>query len=204
MPDLRMLPVGPDDSGQPVQVGLHEIAYRKVNSFLWLLSVSVAVGCLVGAVTLLEIDEIQTRGILAQKEQAVQDSGTQLEDAMRIITKGLGFNLLILPADQDLNELHLEGTLSSSMPESYADRLANSEIVTINHLLPTVTQKIEWSDMSDRLGSAAERRDLMGRRDETDADDVGQRDVPDPGDADPFSMLRDAASGGSSEHEVRY
>jgi hypothetical protein len=112
---------------------LHEISHRKLNFAMGLLSVVVAVGCFVGAKTLLRADEIRT-------EQA----GKQLEDEMRKITKGLGFNILILAEDQNVNELHTEGTLSTSMPEEYVDRLANSKIVTINHLLPMVVRKRHW------------------------------------------------------------
>ncbi len=123
-----------------------EIVHRKVNFLLGLLSVSVAVGCLVGAVTLLKTDEIRTGQILAQKQNDVKKAGAELEDSMRKIMKGLGFNILILPQDQDLNELHLEGTLSKTMPEAYVDRLAKSTIVTVNHLLPTVVKKLTWPE----------------------------------------------------------
>lgn len=115
---------------------LREISHRKLNFVMGLVSVAVAVGCFVGARTLLRADEIQT-------EQA----GKALEDSMRKITKGLGFNILILPEDQDVNELHTEGTLSKSMPYEYVERLANSKIVTINHLLPLVVRKVRMSDI---------------------------------------------------------
>ena len=137
---------------------LREISHRKLNFVLGLFSVTVAVACLVGALTLLQADHIRTREILAerqqqvekrvvQKEQAVDAAGKELEDAMRKITKGLGFNILILPKEQDLNELQLEGTLSETMKEELVDRLANSKIVTINHLLPLVMKKIRWEEM---------------------------------------------------------
>ena len=136
---------------------VREIAHRKVNFLLALLSVSVAVGCLVGAWTLLEADEIQTQQILAARELAVEkavaakqseveEAGRQLEDTMRKITKGLGFNILILPENQDRNELNVEGTLTETMPESYVKKLAESRIVTVNHLLPMVMKKMRWEE----------------------------------------------------------
>ncbi len=136
---------------------LREISHRKLNFALGLASVAVAVGCLVGALTLLRADEIRTGEILenhrvqseqqiAQRQADVEQAGAELQDAMRKITKGLGFNILILPEQQDLSELHVEGSLSSTMPEEYVDRLANSRIVTVNHLLPMVMQKIHWEE----------------------------------------------------------
>ncbi len=138
---------------------LREISHRKLNFVLGLLSVTVAVGCLVGALTLLRADDIRTREILiqrkqqvaqrvAQKKQEVEAAGKELEDAMRKITKGLGFNILVLPKEQDLNELQVEGTLSETMKEELVDRLANSKIVTINHLLPLVMRKLHWEEMN--------------------------------------------------------
>ena len=129
---------------------LREISHRKLNFVMGLVSVAVAVGCFVGARTLLRADEIQT-------EQA----GKALEDSMRKITKGLGFNILILPEDQDVNELHTEGTLSKSMPYEYVERLANSKIVTINHLLPLVIRKVRMSDIDKIELGPAERQTSM-------------------------------------------
>jgi hypothetical protein len=112
-----------------------EIAFRKFNFVLALLSVSVAVACLIGTLTLLRTDKAE-----------VAKAGAGLEDAVRKITKGLGFNVIILPEDQDLNEMHLEGSLNKQMPEEYAHRLAESKIVTINHLLPTIMKKLTWPE----------------------------------------------------------
>ncbi len=125
---------------------LHEIYYRKGNFVLALLSVTAATGCLIGTLTLLRVEQSRTDELLREKETAVELAGAELMDSMRKITKGLGFNVIILPEDQDLNEMHLEGSLSKSMPESFVDRLAASDIVTINHLLPTVMKKLTWPE----------------------------------------------------------
>jgi putative ABC transport system permease protein len=136
---------------------VREIAHRKLNFLLGLLSVAVAVGSLVGAMTLVRGNELRTGELLAakqadveqaiaKKEKEVAAAGAALNDAMRKITKGLGFNILILPQDQDLNELHVEGTASKSMPEKFVTTLAESRIVTINHLLPIVTKKLRWEE----------------------------------------------------------
>lgn len=123
-----------------------EIGHRKMNFVLGLFSVSIAIACLVGSFTLLKANDLVTDDILEKKQALVEKEGAALNDAMRKITIGLGFNALILPQDQDLNELYVEGTLSKSMPEEYVDRLAASRIVTINHLLPTVSKKIRWDE----------------------------------------------------------
>ena len=113
-----------------LRLTLSEIRHRKLNFFLMLLSVTVATACLVGALTLLRADEVRTQQILKEKQQEVEQAGAELNDAMRKITKGLGFNVLILPEDQDLNELHLEGwTISwQSHPDEDLRRARNGRV----------------------------------------------------------------------------
>lgn len=125
---------------------IQEMQHRKMNFLLGLLSVVVAVACLVAALTLLQADEIQTALILEKKSEEVKQAGAQLEDAMRKITKGLGFNILILPADEDLSEFHLTGIVAKTMPEENVRKLAESKIVTVNHLLPMVAKRVTWPE----------------------------------------------------------
>jgi putative ABC transport system permease protein len=151
---------------------LQELRHRKWNFVLGLLSVSVAVACLIGSLTLLDAHEIHTEEILAniqaqhkealekkketvattvaEREAEVVEEGKKLNDEMRKITKKLGFNILILPAEQDLNELYTQGTLSATMPEAHVKKLANSKIMTVNHLLPILTKKLDEWDGPER------------------------------------------------------
>ena len=120
------------------------------------LSVTTAVACLVGAQTLLRADRVITGHVLEQKqsqvaqaiaarEEAVKQAGADLEDAMRKHMLGLGFNILILPKEQSRSELLLNG-MTATMPESYVDKLGRSDIVTVNHLLPSVTRRVLWPE----------------------------------------------------------
>jgi hypothetical protein len=68
------------------------------------------------------------------------------EDGVRKTMKGLGFNVFIFPEGQELDEVYAEGFASKTMPESYANTLAESKIVTINHLLPSLTRKLKWPE----------------------------------------------------------
>ena len=134
-----------------------EIAHRKLNFGLALLAVMIASACLVGAEAVLTADRFATDALLTTREEEVKqaitareaevnEAGAALEDAIRKHMLGLGFNVLILPQDQDLGELHLNGTLTSTMPEEYVDRLANSSVVTIDHLLPIVMKRVHWPE----------------------------------------------------------
>ena len=152
---------------------VREIKHRRLNFAMGLLSVAVAVASVVGAETLLTADRIMTGRLLsakeaeveksvAEKQAAVQQAGKELQDMIRKQMLGLGFNVLILPASQSLSEIHLNGSMSETMPENYVDKLAKSKIVTVNHLLPSVTRRIHWEEQ-DREVVVVGRRIVNGR-----------------------------------------
>jgi hypothetical protein len=125
---------------------LREIRYRKLNFALGTLSVVVAVGCLVAEVMLLRAHDLRTEEIVAAKEAETKEKMAKLEDDYRIIMKNMGFNMAILPKDQNLSDLYAEDFGSKYMPEDYIIKLAASNIVTIQHILPCLQQKIKWPE----------------------------------------------------------
>lgn len=157
-----------------------EIAHRKMNFVLGLVSVVFAIGTLAGVLTLLTLDKLRadesganledssqrlaatsqhlkkasshlglTRRDLEQTQKALEQAAIELEDEMRKITKGLGFNILILSQEEDLHAMNLSGVPQKTIPESHVEKLAESDILLINHLLPIVTQRIKWDEKDD-------------------------------------------------------
>ena len=113
-----------------------EIAHRKLNFVLALASVVGAVACGVGLVTLLRGQEIQS----AQRVKG-------LDDEIRKITKNMGFNVFILPKEQDLADFHAADFGAKTMPEDYVQRLAQSkDVIKVNHLRPALIRKLNWPE----------------------------------------------------------
>ena len=125
---------------------IKEIQRRKLNFFLGLLSVVFAVASITGAFTMLRVHDIKTTKIISAKEKETKERLALLQDDYRKITKKLGFNLLILPKDQNLVDLYADDFATKFMPESYVDSLANSHSVFIRHLLPSLQEKIIWDE----------------------------------------------------------
>ncbi len=136
---------------------LREIAFRKISFAASLLAVCASACCVVASFELLKDHDLRTEEIL--KEKSLQEAErlkkytlklTELtrkhEDETRKTMKNLGFNILILPRDQNLADLYADDFASKYMPEEYVTRLANSKIVTVNHLLPSLTQKLTWPE----------------------------------------------------------
>jgi len=98
------------------------------------------------ALTLLKVHEFQTQKILNEKEEETEKKMAVLKDEMRKATLKLSFNLLILPEEQSIRDLHMNGCPSEYMPEEYVTRLAESGIVLVRHFLPTLQRKIKWPE----------------------------------------------------------
>lgn len=123
-----------------------EIGHRKGHFLLSLVAVAAAVASLVGAVTLLEAHRHRTERLLAGMRADVEAKAAETNDEIRKITKGLGFNILILPKDQNLHEIYDKGFAEKTMPEAYVQQLTGSDIAVINHVLPSLIRKIEWPE----------------------------------------------------------
>ena len=123
-----------------------EILHRKLNFGLGLLSVAVAVGCLAGSLTLVKLHDARTHTILEQKRVETQEKMRVLENDVKRAMQKLGFNIVILPKDQNLNNWYADDYGAKYMPEEYLSRLEQSEIVTIEHLVPRLRQKVKWPE----------------------------------------------------------
>jgi len=125
---------------------LKEILHRWRSFVLGVLAVTVAIGSLTGAMTLLRVHDLNTRRILTEKEEETKKKMAMLQDEMRKATLKLSFNLLILPKQQSVRDLHIKGYPSEYMPEEYVTRLANSGIVLVRHFLPSLQERIKWPE----------------------------------------------------------
>jgi ABC-type lipoprotein release transport system permease subunit len=123
-----------------------EILHRRMNFALGVLSVMVASASFIGSVTLLRIHDLRTGQILEAKQDELAKRMAELKDDTRKAMLKLGFNVVILPKDQNLADWYAEDYASKYMPEDYVHKLANSRIVTVRHFLPSLQQKIEWPE----------------------------------------------------------
>lgn len=125
---------------------MREVLYRKGNFLLGLVALTVAVGSLVGIMSMLRVHEVCTRRIIEQTRTRLEAHMSQLQADMRKATLKLSFNLVILPKDQNLRDWYAQDYASKCMPEAYVTRLADSGIVTARHFLPSLQQKVHWPE----------------------------------------------------------
>jgi len=127
-----------------------EIRLRRLSFCLSAALAAASVGLLVAHLSLLRAHDERTGQILEAKEAQTAAEMRRLEDDYRKIMKKLGFNLLVLPAGQRLDDFHAEGCATLDMPEDNVRRLADSGLMTIRHLLPSLEQKIRWPEQGQR------------------------------------------------------
>jgi hypothetical protein len=125
---------------------LREIAHRKLNFILSLSAVALAAGCLLAALVFLREHDLSTAALLREKAEETRRELAVYEDEVRRLTLKLGFNILILPKDIQLADFHAHDFADRYMPEEYAQRLADSRLATVNHILPCLQQKTEWPE----------------------------------------------------------
>lgn len=130
-----------------------EILHRKLSFGLAVATIATSVAGLVAVVALLSAHDLRTSKMLTRMNEETSAMEAKFakemkayEDDVRKTMKGLGFNIFIFPEGQELSEVYAEGFASKTMPESYAGTLAESKIVTVNHLLPSLTRKLKWPE----------------------------------------------------------
>jgi putative ABC transport system permease protein len=129
---------------------LKEIAYRRAACVMAVVAVAMAVAALIASLAILQLHDRRTEEVLASLEKQVSSRMAELDDEMRKATLKMSFSLVILPEKQDLRDWYTEDYAAHYMPESYVDRLARANIVTVQHLLPTLQQRIQWPEQKGR------------------------------------------------------
>lgn len=129
-----------------LQLVVREIRHRKLNFFLSVFAIIIATSSLICSVMLLQVHDLRTSEILQKKEAELKIRMDKLKDDTRKSMLKLGFNLVILPEEQNLADWYSDDYSVKYMPESYADRLAASDIIYIRHILPSLQQKITWPE----------------------------------------------------------
>jgi len=117
-----------------------ELLFSKLTSLLMLLAVSTAAAYAVATVTTLRL-----------RQDALQQRVAAMDDEIRKITKDMGFNINILPREQNLTDFYAQDFAEKTMPYDWVQKLADSEIATIQHLRPALIRKVQWPEQNRQV-----------------------------------------------------
>ncbi len=124
-----------------------EIWFRKTHFALNLFAASFAVTLFVAGPTLINgYSRASSDRLTTMKEKFEEESKLYKDETRKIMLK-LGFNLLILHKDTNMDDFWAEDYSAIDMPQDYVDRLANAKTLTLaTHIVATLQSKIEWND----------------------------------------------------------
>ena len=101
---------------------LSEIRHRKLNFLSATIAATVAVALFVGIFTTSEASRRETIRLM----------------------RNMGFNLIIVPKGTDMADFWSKDFATKEMPEEYVHRLANSERVSVQHLVARLQKRVDW------------------------------------------------------------
>ena len=125
---------------------LQELRQRRVNFLLGVVSVLIATAVLSGALMLLNAHDQRTDEILAEKQGELEIQTERLrQDTVRAM-EHLGFNIIILPAGQNLGDWYAKDYAAQTMPQSGIEKLKERGLKTIDRLEPVLRRKVRWPE----------------------------------------------------------
>lgn len=128
------------------QLILQEIRYRWVGFLLAVVSVAVAIMAVGGVLTALACYDARTEQLAGQRQMETERSMSRLLEDFRKLTLKMGFTTVLVSEKENMAEMFARGYPATFMPEEYGDRLARRKPETINHVLPTLQQGMEWPE----------------------------------------------------------
>lgn len=122
-------------------LAMKEMSFRRLNFLLALLAMAGVVGVAVFWLAHIRCEQARTGQRVAQ-----------LDDEIRKITKAMGFNINILPADLNLQDFYANNFAEETMPFEYVTRLADSEFIkSVRHLRPALIRKVNWQEQNREI-----------------------------------------------------
>ena len=127
---------------------LKELSHHKLSALIAVITIVIALTCIIASMETMRQFDTTTDKQLEELSKSTDSEIKKLNDQIRKTMKGLGFNVHIYPASQDLAEVYAKGYASNTMPEDYVNKLAESKIVTVNHLLPRLSRGMFWPEQN--------------------------------------------------------
>jgi len=122
---------------------VREILHRKLNFASGLVAVMAAVALFVAVLTMGRASQRETTRLM----------------------RDMGFNLLIIPKDTNMEDFWANDFAGDDMPEEYVARLANADYISADHYVATLQKKLRWrgrqvllTGVLPELGAAGKRK----------------------------------------------
>ena len=130
----------------PSYLARQEIRRRPWQFALSALAVATGVATVVGSLVVLGSERQASAELLRTKERELAGRfSVYRQDLAAAMTKA-GFNVVILPRDQDLSDWYSENFAAKQLPADGVEQLGSRPLETIEHLVPRLTGRLEWPE----------------------------------------------------------
>ncbi|MBT3191042.1 MAG: FtsX-like permease family protein [Verrucomicrobia bacterium] len=123
---------------------VRELRYRPGGFLLGLVAVTAVAASIVGARGFLAGHDADTVALVVALEERAADRMAQMRDDARVFSKSLGFNILLLPEEQDSGALYAENRSTHFFTRAQVAALGRAKFATLNHLLPMLRHRVRW------------------------------------------------------------
>ena len=127
---------------------LAEIKHRKFNFLIATMTAAAAICIWLTAEESLANFDQNTEAQLSFLEDETNAEMIQLENDIRKTMKGLGFNVFLFPKGEEIWQIKERGYSEQTISEDSVHKLAESGIVTVNHLLPQLSKRVSWEEQN--------------------------------------------------------
>ncbi len=121
-----------------------ELRYRPGGLLLGVVAATAVAACIVCARGFLAGHDAETAALVGALEERAAARMAQLRDDARVFSKSLGFNILLLPEQQDAGALYAENRSTHFFTQEQAAALGRARFATLNHLLPILRHRVHW------------------------------------------------------------
>jgi len=121
-----------------------ELRFRPGGFLLGLVATAAVAACVVGARGLLAAHDHKTERLVSGLQERAAERMAKLRDEARVFSKSLGFNILLLPEEQDLGQLYTENRSTHFFSPAQIEALGTTDFTTLNHLLPVLRYRVHW------------------------------------------------------------
>jgi hypothetical protein len=129
-----------------LSLALRECCVRRLSFGLTVLAMAAGAGVVTGALAALGAHDRETDATLRQQLEAMQAGLRRYDESLQQAMRHLGFNLVLLAADQPLADFHSEGYASTTMPEDHLRRLVEAGLLTAEQLVPVLRRRVRWEE----------------------------------------------------------
>ncbi|MCC5850623.1 MAG: hypothetical protein JJU29_21255 [Verrucomicrobia bacterium] len=126
------------------QIFFRELRHRPAGFWIGALAIAVSVAAVIGARQALDRYDEETEARAEALDEDTAKRMAELRNEARLFSRHLGFDTTILPPGQDPQTYLVEHRSTEFFTMEQAQRLADRQPASVNHLLPVLRGKLTW------------------------------------------------------------